>query len=94
MSVFGGQFSSLRDNEYRANFDSFFDAFLAIFQLLTLENWGDILVLAWRSDVNNFLVGIYLISWIFIGNFIFLNLFLAVLIDGFNEELNGPTDDD
>ena len=29
---------------------------------------------------------IYYISWIFIGNFILLNLFLAILIDGFQEE--------
>ena len=29
---------------------------------------------------------IYYISWIFIGNFILLNLFLAILIDAFNEE--------
>ena len=28
---------------------------------------------------------IYYISWIFIGNFILLNLFLAILIDSFNE---------
>ena len=27
---------------------------------------------------------IYYISWIFIGNFILLNLFLAILIDSFN----------
>ena len=29
---------------------------------------------------------IYYISWIFIGNFILLNLFLAILIEGFAEE--------
>ena len=29
---------------------------------------------------------IYYISWIFIGNFILLNLFLAILIEGFQEE--------
>ena len=29
---------------------------------------------------------IYYVSWIFIGNFILLNLFLAILIDAFNEE--------
>ena len=28
---------------------------------------------------------IYYISWIFIGNFILLNLFLAILIDSFGE---------
>ena len=29
---------------------------------------------------------IFYISWIFIGNFILLNLFLAILIDAFNTE--------
>ena len=29
---------------------------------------------------------IYYISWIFIGNFILLNLFLAILIDAFGTE--------
>jgi len=32
------------------------------------------------------LVSIYLIAWIFIGNFILLNLFLAILLDSFIEE--------
>ena len=32
------------------------------------------------------LTAIYFISWIFIGNFILLNLFLAILIDSFNSE--------
>lgn len=26
---------------------------------------------------------IYYVSWIFVGNFILLNLFLAILLDGF-----------
>jgi len=34
-----------------------------------------------------------LISWIFIGNFIFLNLFLSILLDGFNVE-GGNIEDD
>ena len=29
---------------------------------------------------------IFYISWIFIGNFILLNLFLSILIDSFNDE--------
>lgn len=32
------------------------------------------------------LTAIYYISWIFIGNFILLNLFLAILIDAFGDE--------
>ena len=32
------------------------------------------------------ITAIFYISWIFIGNFILLNLFLAILIDAFGEE--------
>ena len=41
-----------------------------------------------RTNVNPFLTVIFLISWIFIGNFVFLNLFLAILIDGFCHTLD------
>jgi hypothetical protein len=32
------------------------------------------------------LITVYFISWIFLGNFILLNLFLAILLDSFLEE--------
>ena len=34
---------------------------------------------------------IYYITWIFIGNFILLNLFLAILIDSFTAEESDAT---
>ena len=34
------------------------------------------------------LTAVYYVSWIFIGNFILLNLFLAILIDSFTSEEN------
>jgi hypothetical protein len=37
-----------------------------------------------RSEVNGIITGIYLISWVFFGNLVFLNLFLAILLDGFS----------
>jgi hypothetical protein len=85
MQIFGGNFV-YEDQEYvRMNFDSFFNAFLSNFQILTLENWTDILVLAFRSTSNSLISVVFLLTWIFIGNFIFLNLFLAVLLDGFGD---------
>ena len=38
------------------------------------------------SNANNVVVFLYLVIWIAIGNYIFLNLFLAVLLDNFEEE--------
>lgn len=55
-----------------------------------MENWQQVLFVSMRSCDGNMIfktiTAIYYISWIFIGNFILLNLFLAVLIDAFEEE--------
>lgn len=51
-----------------------------------MENWQTILFDLMRGDTSKILITSYLISWIFIGNFILLNLFLAILLDSFIEE--------
>lgn len=38
------------------------------------------------SDVNGIVTILFLITWIFIGNLSLLNLFLAILLDGFTNE--------
>jgi hypothetical protein len=53
---------------------------------MTVENWNIILYTAMRSGVHPAITTIYMISWIFIGNFVFLNLFLAILLDEFGNE--------
>ncbi len=54
-----------------------------------MENWQQVLFssmeVAKGSMVFKSIVSLYYISWIFIGNFILLNLFLAILIDSFGE---------
>ena len=50
-----------------------------------MENWQQILFVLMRADVNNFMVSLYLLSWIFLGNYVLLNLFLAILLDGFQD---------
>jgi hypothetical protein len=92
MQMYGGGLN-FRLNTSRPNFDTFQAAFFSVFQLLTIENWGDILILTFRSSINKFLSTIYLITWIFIGNYVFLNLFLAILIDGFTQALDGSDAD-
>jgi hypothetical protein len=39
-----------------------------------------------RSEVGMWLPAVFYITWIFIGNFILLNLFLAILLDSFLDE--------
>lgn len=86
MQVFGGHFN-FPDGLPRGNFDSFIIAFLTVFQVLTTENWNSVLFDSMRSpEVGQFIPVIYLVSWIFIGNYILLNLFLAILLDGFVAE--------
>ena len=48
-----------------------------------------------RGNNPKFLVAIFYIAWIFIGNFILLNLFLAILLDSFLDEgeEENPEDD-
>lgn len=46
-----------------------------------------------RSDVPGFVSSSYLIFWIFIGNYVLLNLFLAILIDSFIESEKHEEDD-
>ena len=66
-------------------FDDFFAAYMTVFDLLTIENWNDTLTATLRTDVNYAITLLYLISWIFMGNYVLLNLFLAILLNGFDE---------
>lgn len=92
MQIFGGKF--LPDNPTRMTFDDFLSAYMSVFQVMTMENWNDILTSALRTDVNYALTLLYLISWIFIGNYVLLNLFLAILLNGFDSQDNSMLEGD
>lgn len=68
----------------RYNFDTFGPAFFTLFQILTIENWTDIVEVCYSSKISPALTLIYILSWLIIGNYIFLNLFLALLLGGFD----------
>ena len=71
----------------RQNFDTFENGIFSVFQVLTAENWNDIETLVLTSTTG--VIGVlYLISWIFIGNWILLNLLQAILLDGFDKDAN------
>lgn len=48
-----------------------------------MENWQAVLFDTMRSETNKFVIAIFYVAWIFLGNFILLNLFLAILLDSF-----------
>lgn len=54
---------------------------VTVFQLLTGEAWNEIAqdIVAATSKVSL----LYFVSWVLIGDFMFLNLFLAVLLESF-----------
>jgi cation channel sperm-associated protein 1 len=65
------------DDEKR--FGNFIKTSLTLFQLLTLDDWGDIL----EDNGYKPLMFIYLFLYIVCEYFVFLNLFVAVLVDNF-----------
>ena len=85
MQIFGGSFS-FQDGLPRSNFDSFNDSFITVFQLLTMEGWQFIMFDWMRSSTNNIISLIYILSWIFLGNYMLINLILAIIMDSFSEE--------
>ena len=59
-------------------------------EIKNYKGWRELSFDCMRTDVGPFISLIFLISWIIIGNYILLNLFLAILLDGFNstQEIN------
>eukprot|EP00854_Cymbomonas_tetramitiformis_P026075 gene26075-31934_t len=66
----------------RRNFDNFGRGFLTVFELLTGNDW-DVTAREYMGIYSE-LAGIYFIMIIVVGNYIVLNLFLAVLISNTN----------
>lgn len=86
MSIFGGNLY-VPNPQTRMSFDDFFSSAFSVLDLLTVENWNDLKTLCIRSvDINNFISVGYLISWIFIGNYVFMNLVLAIIMDSFDSD--------
>lgn len=84
MQIFGGEFS-FEQGLPRGNFDSFHWAFVTTFILLSTENWNDILTSSMRSSIGP-ASSLFLIFWIILGNFVILNLFLAILLESFSRD--------
>ncbi|XP_076310649.1 muscle calcium channel subunit alpha-1-like isoform X3 [Tachypleus tridentatus] len=86
MQVFGGKFNFDSTQEKpRSNFDSFWQSLLTVFQILTGEDWN----LVMYDGINAYggvgspgvLASIYFIILFICGNYILLNVFLAIAVD-------------
>ncbi|XP_011051196.1 PREDICTED: muscle calcium channel subunit alpha-1 isoform X3 [Acromyrmex echinatior] len=86
MQVFGGKFN-FSDNEEktRHNFDSFWQSLLTVFQILTGEDWNAVMyigILAYGGVAGiGVLACVYFIILFICGNYILLNVFLAIAVD-------------
>lgn len=81
--MYGGHFE-LDDQVPRMNFNKFLDAFLTSFIVLSLENWNIVFYYAMESGTNFIINALFFVSWIFIGKYMLLNLFLAIMLDSFS----------
>eukprot|EP01048_Picozoa_sp_COSAG05_P003861 COSAG05_NODE_189_length_14633_cov_44.869134_4_plen_1996_part_00 len=73
----------------RANFDSFGEAFVTIFQMMTGEDWNVVMYDGIRTAGP--ITALYFFILVLFGNYLILNLFLAILLGGFEA---GAEDDD
>jgi len=75
----------------RSNFDDFSSSFASVFQLLTTENWNDIMFNCWR--VYGPFGVLFPVIWLVLGTFILMNLFLGILLGNFTGDDEAAADE-
>uniref|UniRef100_A0A3B4G8B5 Voltage-dependent L-type calcium channel subunit alpha n=1 Tax=Pundamilia nyererei TaxID=303518 RepID=A0A3B4G8B5_9CICH len=85
MQLFGGKFNFDETQMKRSTFDSFPQALLTCFQILTGEDWNAVMydgIMAYGGPIfPNMVVCIYFVILFVCGNYILLNVFLAIAVD-------------
>ncbi|KAJ8934780.1 hypothetical protein NQ318_005622, partial [Aromia moschata] len=84
MQLFGGQFN-FDDGTPNTNFNTFPIALLTVFQILTGEDWNEVMynginALGGPHD-NGMIYSLYFIILMLFGNYTLLNVFLAIAVD-------------
>jgi len=67
------------------NFDTFYEALLTIFVLLTGDQWTSIMLDYYRA-VSQPLALVFFVTFMIFGQYMLLNLFLAILLQNFDED--------
>ncbi|XP_048580456.1 voltage-dependent N-type calcium channel subunit alpha-1B isoform X2 [Nematostella vectensis] len=85
MQLFGGRFSTTLDAP-RTNFDNFVKAMLAVFQIMTGEDWNTVMyngieAAGGPKNVFGILGSLYFVALVIVGNYTLLNVFLAIAVD-------------
>ena len=82
MQLFGGKYPVQIDGSpYRINFDSFLNSCTALFTVMTGENWNTVLYNTMRT--NELAGSIFTPFFFMFGNWIMVNLFVAVILENF-----------
>ncbi|XP_073456845.1 voltage-dependent L-type calcium channel subunit alpha-1F isoform X2 [Aquarana catesbeiana] len=97
MQLFGGKFNFDETQTKRSTFDTFPQALLCVFQILTGEDWNAVMydgIMAYGGPFfPGMLVCIYFIILFICGNYILLNVFLAIAVDNLADADNINTKD-
>lgn len=80
-----GNVNDLTGDYPSSNFNEFYNAFTTIFIVLTNDGWSAIYYNYYRG-VNSVTSTFYFISLIILGQKVLLNLFLAILLENFDED--------
>ncbi|VDM36391.1 unnamed protein product [Toxocara canis] len=84
MQLFGGKFNFPNMHPY-THFDTFPVALITVFQILTGEDWNEVMYLAIESQGGVYGGGmvycVYFIVLVLFGNYTLLNVFLAIAVD-------------
>ncbi|XP_019889117.1 voltage-dependent calcium channel type A subunit alpha-1 isoform X13 [Ooceraea biroi] len=78
MQLFGGQFN-FSEGTPPTNFNTFPIALLTVFQILTGEDWNEVMYKGIESQ--NMAYSLYFIVLVLFGNYTLLNVFLAIAVD-------------
>lgn len=96
MQFFGGRWTAAKfcedPSDYdackaftpRPNFDTFWNGFVTVFQILTGENWNEVMYTGLVAMDGSGSVVVYFVVLNVVGNYIVLNLFLAILLARFD----------
>uniref|UniRef100_A0A5K3EI23 Voltage-dependent L-type calcium channel subunit alpha n=1 Tax=Mesocestoides corti TaxID=53468 RepID=A0A5K3EI23_MESCO len=90
MQWFGGTFNFPNTDKPRSHFDGIVQSMITVFQMLTGEDWNAVMyngMRAYKSDGPWFaIVVIYFVVVFVVGNYILLNVFLAIAVDNLSAE--------
>ena len=84
-TTFDGRASGVQLS-YQSAFSDILWSFATLFQLMTLDHWlatlTDILIVM-RSSYETIITVVFILAWIWIGSFVFKNIFAGIMVNNF-----------